>query len=178
MKKITVIGSFSDPKELTKSIYTEEIDSERKERLSARWWASNYDTSVESKEERKALLPSRLLIKKILSFGGHEVCMAHIDEDVHEVLEKGVFIFGDDVRLMRGRPNGCHENSSALWDCNKDDLILMTGYALSEDGMWRCHSWCVGVETGLVIETTELRVAYFGFALSPNEAAEFFRNNN
>jgi hypothetical protein len=49
---------------------------------------------------------------------------------------------------------------------------LSTGFALSDDGMWRPHSW-LRASSGTLIETTEQRVAYYGFAFD-DEGAELF----
>ena len=55
----------------------------------------------------------------------------------------------------------------------------MTGYALSDDGMWRQHSWCICdageeyIEDSIIIETTEKRLAYFGFIMDEEESEEF-----
>jgi hypothetical protein len=42
----------------------------------------------------------------------------------------------------------CHENVARLWTDKRWGLVAIgTGYALSEDGLWRRHSW-VGYEPG------------------------------
>lgn len=55
----------------------------------------------------------------------------------------------------------------------RTSLVIMTGYALSDDGIWRAHSWGVDLTTGDTIETTDARWLYFGFRLSPDEAERF-----
>ena len=47
---------------------------------------------------------------------------------------------------------------------------------LSEDGLWRQHSWVVQpmTRTVKVWETTVERVAYFGVVLNDEECQEFF----
>ena len=52
-------------------------------------------------------------------------------------------------------------------------------YALSEDGLWRCHSWVVQpmARTVRVWETTVKRVAYFGVVLTSEECKDFVENN-
>jgi hypothetical protein len=55
-------------------------------------------------------------------------------------------------------PNQCHENALVL-AINKT-AEWWTGFALSDDRVWRMHSWGFGV--GNVIETTERRELYFG----------------
>jgi len=72
--------------------------------------------------------------------------------------------------------NGCHENVAELWlekATGVSDIGI--GYALSEDGLWRQHSWAV--QKTDIIETTEERVKYFGILLEGNEADSFAANN-
>ena len=77
------------------------------------------------------------------------------------------------VKLIKGAPNGCHKNSAKLWSEGKGKIV--TGYALSDDGLWRQHSW---VNAGnQLIETTEPRVIYFGYTLDEDESKEFDNNN-
>ena len=73
----------------------------------------------------------------------------------------------------------CHYNSARLWYKNKDRCFIATGYALSEDGLWRCHSWVVQpmARTVRVWETTVKRVAYFGVVLTSEECEDFVENN-
>ena len=54
---------------------------------------------------------------------------------------------------------------------------VCTGYALSDDGMWRQHSWCIDKRprTTKIIETTEPRVLYFGYVLNDEETKRFIR---
>jgi len=52
---------------------------------------------------------------------------------------------------------------------------IVTRYALSDDGMWRQHSWVLVGER--LVETTEEREQYFGVVLSDGEAEEFRRWN-
>ena len=68
--------------------------------------------------------------------------------------------------------------SDGLWYKNKDRCFIATGYALSEDGLWRCHSWVVQpmARTVRVWETTVKRVAYFGVVLTSEECEDFVEN--
>ena len=63
------------------------------------------------------------------------------------------------VEMEEGKPGSCHENVAAL--LQRDELDSgWTGYALSEDGLWRNHSW--GQRNGKIVETTEPRLVYWG----------------
>ena len=76
-------------------------------------------------------------------------------------------------------------NSCALYKANllntrlDGDLTIATGYALSKDGMWRQHSWLVlrKCRSYKIVETTEKREAYFGFAMNAEKCLEFMRDN-
>jgi hypothetical protein len=81
--------------------------------------------------------------------------------------------------MMKGRPSQCHFNSCRCWEANQDKAVLCTGYALSEDGMWRCHSWLVELRPrrNKIVETTVPRVAYFGFGMTTDESWDFYFDN-
>ena len=113
---------------------------------------------------------------KLLTFGGQETCVPCYDEDLVKILDRGQLWLGDRITMMKGLPSQCHLNSTRLWYANKDKVALCTGYALSEDGGWRQHSWCIHIKPrkNRVAETTVERIAYFGFAMTPEEAEEFY----
>jgi hypothetical protein len=59
-----------------------------------------------------------------------------------------------------------------LWLKKEEELVAVaTGYALSDDGLWRQHSW--GMRRDAIIETTEARVLYFGFLMQEADANSF-----
>lgn len=102
------------------------------------------------------------LEKKLLSIGGQRIAMGSptLFGNVEEVLAKGKLIESTDIQFKTMRRSQCHENSEEL--CNMDpNLKLLTGWALSEDGCWRQHSWAMNND--IVIETTEPRIKYFGY---------------
>jgi hypothetical protein len=68
-------------------------------------------------------------------------------------------------------PSHCHSNAALLWKVAGGVIAIATGYALSKDGLWRRHS--SGIDHGLVVETTEPRIRYFGFGFMEEEAGEF-----
>lgn len=80
---------------------------------------------------------------------------------------------------MRGEDCHCHSNSALLWEVNKDKTVICTGYALSADGMWRQHSWLIHRKprSNRVVETTEPRILYYGFAMTPELCEEFVNEN-
>ena len=112
---------------------------------------------------------------KILTFGGDMVCMAFDEPDLDNILKYGQLWIGYNPIRVRGRSSRCHENSLMLTFRNPN-YRLCTGYALSDDGMWRQHSWCIEKRPRSIkiIETTEPRVLYFGFVLD-DETRRVFR---
>ena len=74
------------------------------------------------------------LRKRLLAIGGEEVCLPVYEADLDKILEYGQLWTGK-PRMMRGENSACHYNSSSIWIDNKEDMLITTGYALSEDGM-------------------------------------------
>lgn len=99
-------------------------------------------------------------------------------EAAPKILKRGRFFYGSSY-MRKGQDCQCHYNSARLWYKNKDRCFIATGYALSEDGLWRCHSWVVQpmARTVRVWETTVKRVAYFGVVLTSEECEDFVENN-
>lgn len=109
---------------------------------------------------------------------GYEVVLQTGDRDFRALLEQGTLSYGDNHRLIKGQPSSCHSNSAKLYDENPDRLRIATGYALSEDGCWRQHSWLVDKDNDeQIIETTVPRVAYYGIVLD-KEQCEMFVDDN
>ncbi len=118
------------------------------------------------------------LRKKILSVAGEEVCLPDIEDDLTRLLARGEVSLGKGAILKKGEPCQCHRNSARLWEALPDKLSLCTGYGLSKDGAWRQHSWCVfNGPHGSIVETTVVRLAYFGYRLTQEEAEAFLSAN-
>jgi len=122
----------------------------------------------------------RKLVKKLLSYGGESVALV-FEEDLNKILKRGVILDGSKSDMMKGEPGSCHTNSACLWRINRNAkskaLVIMTGWALSYDGVWRQHTWVYDKELKIPIETTEKRVAYFGFKLTDPESIKFYEDN-
>lgn len=54
----------------------------------------------------------------------------------------------------------CHDNCEWLKNLNVIKCVC-TGYALSDDGLWRFHSWGINYNDEIV-ETTEPKIKYYG----------------
>ena len=71
----------------------------------------------------------------------------------------------------------CHQNVASVWKAHKFGIVgICTGYALTEDGLWRQHSW--GLLREALLETTEPRVKYFGILLQGDKAERFANSNS
>lgn len=114
----------------------------------------------------------RRLHERLLALGGEALVPLH-EPDLDAILARGE-PFGPTQVILEGRPSQCHENVARL---PAEDYRIVTGWALSaDDGLWRQHSWALDA-AGRVVETTEPRAAYFGYVLSPGEAATFRLTN-
>lgn len=120
------------------------------------------------------------LEKRLLAIGGTRV--VYIGEPhLKQLLERG-FLADGRVELLPGTLSRCHANVSHIWEANPQAYRIATGYALSEDGLWRQHSWLRKRRLSSqgeadLIETTVLRSKYFGFELEHEEAGQFAEAN-
>jgi len=97
------------------------------------------------------------------------------DPDVIELIHSGFAMCGP-VLLKVRKQNQCHQNVAALWEARRCGIIgIGTGYALSDDGLWRQHSW--GVLREGVVESTVPMIKYFGILLQGDRADRFTRSN-
>mgnify|MGYP000406868450 CR=1 FL=1 len=68
-----------------------------------------------------------------------------------------------DIKLIKMENSRCHDNCEILFNsCNSNKLY--SGYALSQDGLWRFHSWCVD-KNNCILETTQERLIYYGIQI-------------
>ena len=110
------------------------------------------------------------LEQKLLSIAG-DMVVPRVEPDQDKILSRGRLWSGDNVRFIRGHPNTCHGNVAVLWWKYLKQYRIVTGWALSDDGLWRQHSWLLCRRT--LIETTTPREKYFGFVLTSLEAQQF-----
>lgn len=80
------------------------------------------------------------------------------------------------ITLKKMKSSMCHQNIAAIWKFQRPSIAsIATGYALSEDGLWRQHSWGI-LQEGL-LETTKERRRYFGILLNSSAADHFAECN-
>ena len=97
------------------------------------------------------------------------------DQDVPSLLEDG-FVLSGPILLKAMNSSSCHQNVAYVWTKRRFGIVgIATGYALSEDGLWRQHSW--GILREGLLETTEARVKYFGIVFQ-GKRADFFASSN
>ncbi|MFC7246118.1 hypothetical protein ACFQO7_26885 [Catellatospora aurea] len=149
------------------------LPSEERERL-----LPLYRARVDSHAEASADYGRRwrAWCRALLSFGGSLVVPPVIPEsDLDELLARGS-AFGTVVRRVQGDVGECHRNVAMLWIDRTIDSIG-TGYALSDDGLWRQHSWGIDAE-GALVETTDERRAYVGIVLPARAPSMQFAGSN
>ena len=69
----------------------------------------------------------------------------------------------------------CHSNCAHIWNCKPKEYKIVTGWALSDDGIWRQHTWLL--RSKAIVETTSPREKYYGFVLTDEEANQFWWAN-
>lgn len=103
------------------------------------------------------------LKKKLLAIGGQAVVFLGEIPNYDLLLEKAKLFVGNRkfVKIRRGSPNACFNNVEELAK-QSPELQSYEGFSLSEDGVWRSHSWLYDYSTLTLIETTVPRLAYYG----------------
>ncbi len=100
------------------------------------------------------------------AFQRPEILASEVPPDLCARLLKVQPVSGKGARLVQMRRNGCHANSLAL-AAAKAGRKAMTGLALSEDGIWRSHSWVL--DGARILETTTPRTLYLGVEAAPGD---------
>ena len=76
------------------------------------------------------------------------------DPDLSELLSSGRLIT-EPIVMEQLDEGHCHENVAELWLSRERGLTAIgTGYALSEDGLWRQHSW--GMRDDQIVERVRI----------------------
>ncbi len=109
----------------------------------------------------------------LLAIGGIDARFAP-DDDIVKIASRSQSFFDVPIQMILGDPSRCHWNAAKLWNEDKSNRQIVTGFAISDDGLWRLHSWAW--DGSKVIETTEARLAYWGCVLTPAECEEFTLN--
>lgn len=111
----------------------------------------------------------------LLSNGGIEV-VPNKEPDLQKMLSNGRIFTPIDIIVEDIRDSKCHTNSRHLYLDRDDVTEIGTGWALSSDGKWRQHSWCMRGDE--IVETTSIkREKYFGILLEGESLNEFIKMN-
>ena len=113
------------------------------------------------------------LRRRLLDLGGEEIA-ARYEEDLEILLLLGEEFVGKS-RRRPGEQSQCHRNAGRLYR-NGELAAIATGWALSDDRIWRQHSWGIDWK-GRIVETTEPRLMYFGVYLVRQSADRFAEGN-
>lgn len=109
--------------------------------------------------------------ERLLELGGAVVCYRPYEPLLSPILERGRPLPGDGSEVRAMSPSDCHSNSATLWYESSGEVTIVSGYALSADGIWRQHSW--GLDGGKAIETTCERKLYYGVELDLPQSLAF-----
>ena len=142
-------------------------------------WRERFDahhavppTAIPAEQEAR-----QALVDGLLAWGGDRVLVPLHEPDLGALRTRGQLWTGKGHVRCPGEASRCHGNAAALWEANPDLVLLATGYALSDDGLWRQHSFAVQARPRRIVETTVPRVAYFGFVLTTKESGRFAEEN-
>jgi hypothetical protein len=143
------------------------------------WGALSLHPQYEKAIQETVPIPLYPLEQKLLAHGGIRLIYRY-EPDLKLLLKRGEH-FEERADLVPGESGQCHFNTARLWSTQRETLTIMTGYALSEDGSWRQHSWLLRLKPdpgeSRLIETTMRRIKYFGVILTKAEAERFSHLN-
>ncbi|XHH08864.1 MAG: hypothetical protein ACFCUE_15065 [Candidatus Bathyarchaeia archaeon] len=111
-----------------------------------------------------------LLNDRLLSLGGDWVALQP-EPDLEMLLEKGQ-LFKGKVVMKPMTACKCHRNCAKIWGDNLKTYRIATGWALSDDGIWRQHTWLM--KNAFIVETTSVRILYYGVVLDVIAANSFW----
>lgn len=105
-----------------------------------------------------------VLSERLLAIGGVGIAAGRESDMDYLLADTARMWDGADALFVQGAPSACHSNATSYYRQQRHPIA--TGWALSDDGCWRQHSWNIHRTAGSVIESTSLRVAYYGFLLT------------
>jgi hypothetical protein len=115
----------------------------------------------------------RKLCAHLLNMGGERVVIPFVELGLCELLiDSGKVFSYKKLQIKKGEVRECHSNSATLWLASRTKYKIATGYGLSDDDIWRRHSWIMSTDNNL-IETTIAHDIYFGIILNKRIARAF-----
>lgn len=146
---------------------------------SQNWGALSLHPQQDTAIKETVPVPLFPLEQKLLLFGGTRLIFRY-EPDLKILLKRGE-LFDEPAELVPGESGQCHLNVAQLWNEHKGEFSIVTGYALSEDNLWRQHSWLIRDKPAAgqyrLVETTARRVKYFGVLLTKSEANGFYKRS-
>lgn len=118
----------------------------------------NVDTVIDEKQVPEHLVK---IARGLLSIGGEKVVMFFMDTDNYRLAKAELTRYDLPIELKKMRDSDCHNNTLRLWNKGRKIYKVVTGYGLSDDGIWRSHSWVIR-NGDTLIETTIPRDIYVG----------------
>ena len=113
---------------------------------------------------------SRRLEQELLEIGGTLVVLVDRQRQLERLLREGHRFTGP-VQVHKGKSD-CRFNVAELWATDPDHVLIATGYALDQAGVWQQHCWAL--KDNVLHETMEQRQGYFGVAFGEPEAFTFW----
>lgn len=136
--------------------------------------SANYDELLakQSETHRGYQNAWKLLEKLVLANGGNLVVPPTTpDLLIGPITQMGALQSIEGLSLHSMEADDGRLNSAELWRAD-EVASIGTGYAMSEEGLWQCHSWGVS-ESGTIVETTDERNLYFGIVFEGTLASWF-----
>jgi hypothetical protein len=120
----------------------------------------------------------RQLNERLVAIGGDTLCLPLGPNPESEngwvswLLEHGQLIDGPITQRRKGI-SGCHQNVATIWRRKQYGITgICSGYVLSDDGLWRAHTWGL-LPGGGILEITIARQKYLGL-VHEGEMADAF----
>lgn len=150
---------------------TEPMDDEWKVNQAKMFWWGNPD--MWSKEDYKK---ENELRERLIAIGGENAAVNdNLDDEIplnyksiDLILNYGQLLYSGYNAVINPFTNyiNRHELSLKFHLANKKSTKLCYGYTLSEDGLWRDHSWILLMGKNNIIECTPIRgLVYYGVVL-------------
>jgi len=119
------------------------------------------------------------LREKLLRIAGEFVLFVDYEPDFEKIMTSGVGFESSTAEMVEDLPSKCHTNAAVLWIRDPERYRIVTGYAMSTEGisLWRQHSWGYDALRDVVLETTAPREHYFGYILTRSESVRFCKAN-
>lgn len=152
----------------------EGIDEQYKSSLRNASWSSYYKGNPFRAIDNAMLYLSTR--EKVLAYAGDDVCVNPLAFNVNNRLDmqigsQGIPFPMDGMRKLDRlmSPKDAYRNAYKV--AMKYGFQLCLGFYMDHQGMWRKHAWCL--DNGLIIETTCVQYAYFGYVISGNDLEDY-----